>query len=81
MAKAQTITFRAPVKHGTLQFFPGVPVAFEDADAAPYFIAAGFADPSKGEPVHTYPKSSIDIDPETVFGSGDRVGQKVMSNG
>lgn len=81
MSKAQAITFRALTKHGTLQFLPGVPVAFEDVEAAPYFLAAGFADKSKDEPVHTYPKSSIDIDPEAVFGGGGRVGQKVLSNG
>ena len=77
MAK-QAITFRALTKHGALQFLPGVPVAFDDPDAAPYFLSAGFADKTKDAPVHTYSKGEIDIDPETIFGDGPNKGQRVM---
>lgn len=72
---AGAIKFRFPVKHGTLQFIPNVALAFEDKDAAPYFIAAGFADETDDDPVMTYPQDSVSIDPETVF-AGTR--QKVM---
>jgi hypothetical protein len=72
------IIFSTLVKHGTLQFLPGVPVAFEDRDAEPYFIAAGFAEKTKEKPVHTYSEGEVDIDPETTFGNGDRLGQKVL---
>ena len=80
MAKTKTgaVKFRSPTKHGSQLFVPGVALGFEDPDAAPYFIAAGFADPTDDEPVMTYPEGLVSVDPETVFGSGDRVGQKVM---
>ncbi len=81
MAKAKTagaIKFWFPVKHGRHLFVPNVPLAFEDEDAVPYFLAAGFADASDDEPVMTYPKSSIDIDPETISAA---TGKKVMADG
>lgn len=74
-----SIIFNQAVKHGKSQFFPGVPVAFEDEDAAPYFLAAGWADETDQSPLHTYSKGEIDIDPETVFGSGEKIGQRVMA--
>lgn len=78
MAKLQAIKFKNLTKHGTLQFPPGVTFAFEDPDAAPYFIKAGFAEKSSEEPTYVYPKTSIDVDPETIFADGPRRGQKVM---
>lgn len=66
------------VKHGKQSFAPGVPYAFEDADAEPYFIAAGWAAPTKEKPVHTFTLGEIDIDPATVFGGGDKRGQPVL---
>lgn len=79
MAKRpKSIIFRHAVKHGRHHFLPGVPLAFEDADAAPYFIGAGWADESDQEPVHTYPAGEVDIDPDTVFADGPNKGRKVM---
>lgn len=66
------------VKHGKLSFAPGVSYAFEDTDAEPYFIAAGWASPTKDAPVHTFTLGEIDIDPGTVFGGGDKKGQAVL---
>jgi hypothetical protein len=42
-----------------------VPVAFEDADAAPYFVACGWAADTDEAPVHTYGQGEVDIDLET----------------
>lgn len=65
---AMAVIFNQSVKHGRVQFLPGVAVAFEDADAEPYFIAAGWADETKDEPVHTYGLGEVDADPLTRFG-------------
>jgi hypothetical protein len=72
------IKFTSPVKHGRHQFIPGVPLAFDDARAEEYFVAAGWAEATQDDAVHTYPEGSVEIDPETVF-SG--TGQKVLTNG
>lgn len=67
----QSIEFNQSVRHGPVQFIPGVPVAFEDPDAAPYFIAAGWAAASDAAPVHVYDAGTIDVDPLTrVAGTG-----------
>lgn len=66
------------VKHGTLTFSPGVSYAFEDKDAEPYFIGAGWAETTKDDPVHTFTLGEIDIDPATVFGGGQNKGQVVL---
>lgn len=66
------------VKHGKQSFAPGVPYAFEDADAEPYFIAAGWAKKTKDAPVHTFTLGEVDIDPATVFGGGDKRGMAVL---
>ncbi len=44
-----TIKFNQTVRHGRLEFNPDTPLAFEDKDAEPYFIAAGWAEESKGQ--------------------------------
>lgn len=61
----KSIIFNQAVKHGRIQFIPGVAVAFEDADAVPYFVAAGWAEASDEEPKHTYPLGEVDVDPLT----------------
>lgn len=61
----QAIIFESLTKHGTLTFLPSVPLAFEDVDAAPYFIACGWAKATDKEPLHTYLLGEVDIDPET----------------
>lgn len=75
------VTFNQLTKHGTLCLLPGSTVAFDDKGAEEYFIAAGFASKSSKKPDHTFPKGSVEIDPETVFGGGDKIGQKVLTNG
>lgn len=69
------IKFNQAVKHGALQFFPGVSVAFEDASAEAYFVAAGWAEVTADAPVHTYPLGTVEIDPEAVFAE---TGRKVL---
>ena len=64
------IEFNQPVKHGRQQFIPGVSVAFDDPDAEPYFIAAGWASPTTVTPLFTYTEASVQVDPLTRFPSG-----------
>jgi hypothetical protein len=72
------IQFNQAVKHGTLQLLPNVPVAFDDAGAEAYFTAAGWAEATDAEPVHTYPEGSAVVDPLTRFGdSGEYVQPEV----
>jgi hypothetical protein len=59
------------VKHGTIIMQPGSIVGFEDPDAAPYFIAAGWAEPSDEEPSIVYTQGEVDVDPTTVFGTNE----------
>jgi hypothetical protein len=61
----QAVIFKNLTKHGTLTFLPSVPLAFEDADAAPYFIACGWAEATDQEPLHTYLAGEVDVDPLT----------------
>lgn len=73
-----SIIFRTPTRHGRHTFVPGTPLGFEDPDAEPYFIAAGFADDSTEEPKYVYPLDAVDIDPQTTFADGPNKGQLVM---
>lgn len=57
------VKFNQPVKHGSVQLVPGVAVAFEDPDADPYFIAAGWAEATTDDPVFTYTEEQINVDP------------------
>lgn len=59
------IIFNQVVKHDRIQFFPGVPVAFEDPLADAFFTALGWADATSDTPVHTYSADEVVIDPET----------------
>lgn len=75
-AALRAIRFRHDVKHGTLHFLPGIAFAFEDPDAAPYFIAAGYADDTGDPPQRVFALGEIDIDPATVFGGGEHRGKR-----
>lgn len=72
------VKFHSPTLHGTTRFVPGVPLGFEDPDADEYFERAGFAVPTDEDPVITYGVGEVDIDPQTVFGSGAFVGELVL---
>jgi hypothetical protein len=78
MSEPSTIIFSEVVKHGIHQFMPGVAYGFEDLDAAPYFTAMGWATVSDKEPVKVFTLGEVDIDPETIHGSGPRKGQLVL---
>ncbi|MBA2720089.1 MAG: hypothetical protein H0U52_12765 [Chloroflexi bacterium] len=71
----KAISFREPVKHGRVLLPMNTPVAFEDPDAAPYFLNAGWASETAEEPVLTYSAEEIEVDPETVHANTTR---KVM---
>lgn len=66
------VIFKSVVKHGRLQFLPGQPIAFKDARAEEYFVKAGWAEKSSKKAAYTYPKGSVEIDPETVFNGTDK---------
>ncbi len=66
------VTFKSATKHGRLQFYPGVVFEFKDARAEEYFVKAGFATKAKGQVQQSFPKGSVDIDPETVFANSDK---------
>jgi hypothetical protein len=78
------VIFSSPTRHGPNTFAPGVSLAFEDARAEDYFVAAGWASTTKKEPAMTYPEGTVEIDPQTVFADGPNKGALVMeevSNG
>jgi len=73
------IKFNQTVKHGRLQFSPGLIYAFEDENAEPYFIKLGWAEKVKGNAEYTYSKDDVEIDVETVVGTnGPDTGAKVL---
>jgi hypothetical protein len=74
------IVFNQRVRHGTLDFHPKLTYGFEDADAAPYFKACGWADDvsDNQQPDVVISIGELDIDPLTVWGNGDRRGMFVM---
>ena len=69
------VIFKSLTKHGTLQFLPGQSLAFKDARAEEYFVAAGFAEKTSKKAIYTYDKGSIEIDTGTVF---NKTGEKVL---
>lgn len=73
--------FNQRVKHGRLDFHPGVVYGFEDADAAPYFAACGWGEGSGDEPAVVIGVAELDIDPTTILASsnfGERRGQRAI---
>lgn len=78
---AKSLIFKGPgvTKQGAAQIPPSLPVAFEDPDAAPFFVKVGWADESTLDPVITYSQEEVSIDPETVYGSGPLKGAVVMA--
>lgn len=72
------IQFNGPTKHGKLDLIASVPLAFDDKGAEEYFIKAGWAEKTTKTPIHTYPKGSVVIDPNTVFNGGEKNGKKVL---
>jgi hypothetical protein len=57
-----TVKFKETVKHGTMEFLPGVPLAFEDPDAEPYFKGAGWAENTPDAPIRTYSQDEVSVD-------------------
>ena len=83
----ELFVFNQRVKHGKLDFHPGVVYGFEDSDAAPYFTACGWgktvADDTDA-PVVRIGLAEIDIDPDTLLMTGQFSGRKlseVLTNG
>lgn len=75
-----SILFNQRVKHGRLDFHPGPVYAFEDPDAAPYFIACGWANAvtDGAEPAVVISLEEIDIDPCTIWADGANKHKFVM---
>jgi len=71
-----TVEFNRECKHGVHRFFDGLVAQFEDPDAAPYFVRAGWASFSSKEPKVTYTQGEVDIDPETIMGNEGPEGTK-----
>lgn len=67
------IKFKEPVRQSGQQLIPGVSLAFEDANAEAFFVAAGWAEETTEDPVHTYPEGSFEIDPDTRHSNGDPI--------
>lgn len=67
------------ILHGREVFIPGVSLAFEDPDAEPFFIKAGWAEATEEPPALTYSQERVSIDPEAVFADGPSKGQPVLS--
>lgn len=70
--------FSERFKHGRLDFHPGVVYGFEDPDAVPYFKAAGVAKASTKDADVEITIGELDIDPLTIWGTGDDRGKFVM---
>jgi hypothetical protein len=70
-----TIKFKGPglTHHEQHRFPPKVPFRFEDPDAEPYFLAAGWAEETDEEPIHTYTQGEVDVDPMTTLPTGGYV--------
>lgn len=73
------IKFNQNVKHGRFEFMADQVLAFDDKDAEPYFIAAGWAESSSKKPARTYAADEVDIDPATIHGDGPNKGQPVLA--
>lgn len=71
------ITFNSPTKHGAHSFAPGVSYSFEP-DVEHYFVSAGWATATDDAAVMTV--DDVHIDPETIFGSGPRKGELVVTD-
>lgn len=69
------IIFNQAVKHDRLEFLPGAPVAFEDKDAEPYFVALKWAEKTTKKPLRTYSKHEVAIDRDAVNAD---TGRKVL---
>lgn len=73
------IIFNQSILHDRTRLMPGVALAFEDPDAEGYFVAAGWAEATKKDPVHTYSKDEIVVDPATTHADGPNKGQLVIT--
>lgn len=66
------VKFSRRTLHGRFELLPGVPYAFEDEDAEPYFLTLGWAEATEEEPLRTYARGEIDIDPLTIRASNGK---------
>src|SRR4051812_31039788 len=64
-----TVEFNREVKHGTHRLHKRLVARFEDPDAAPYFVRAGWAEFTDKEPDVTFTEGEVEIDPETIMGN------------
>lgn len=72
-----SIVFNQVVKHDKREFAPGV--AYDvDADAANYFITAGWAEETPDPASITVGADEIAVDPSTIWGNGPDRGKRVL---
>jgi hypothetical protein len=72
------IIFNQAVKHGKREFVPGV-VYGVSAEAGAYFLATGWASETADPAVVTVDAAETEIDPNTIWGTGENRGQPVIS--
>jgi len=60
------VKFSSVTLHGKERFLPDIPLAFEDPDAEPYFIACGWAEKTTEEPKYTYSQDEVSVDLDTI---------------
>lgn len=82
MPDPKSVILRGVWEQGHMVLLPGVPVAFDDPDAVPFFKALGFAEDSDLPPVYVYSQAQVDIDPRTTIGGLEdaRHGKPVLEN-
>lgn len=72
------IKFKETTKHSGQTFLPEMAVAFDDARAEEYFLAAGQASKTSETPVHMFPVGTLEIDEGAVFADGPNKGEKIL---
>jgi len=72
------IKFNQIVKHGGHTLLPDVAYGFEDPHAESYFNAMGWSATTGDDPVYTFTADELSVDPDTVHGSGELKGSRVL---
>lgn len=75
------VKFKEVALHGKNRFLPNHAYGFEDKDAEPFFIAAGWAEPTKDEPEYVFPLGEVDIDPATIHNDSGLLMSDVVKHG
>lgn len=74
------VIFGGVVKHNKREYAPGVVYQIEDAQAAQYFISAGWATATDEPAGVVVPAEEAAVDPNTVWGTGPNRGSLVLGS-